>query len=143
MLSWVWNILPVLGFRIFGVFTAGCCRSVTTDSHKLLEKLKRKGERKGSKVRDDTDLDWLLVNGFDALVEAEVMRETGGGGGSSLVSMPALLPHAWAVTFLQSFAARTVHRAARIIHLLYLLCSRGSVIILLINWQCHGERNMV
>ena len=56
------------------------CLSVTSEKQKLLDKMERKGKRRGAKGRAgaDADLDWLMTHGFDTLVEAEIMRDTEG-----------------------------------------------------------------
>ena len=54
-----------------------CC-SITSESQKLLGKLERKDKRRMAKGKAgaDAELDWLSINGFDALVEAEIMRDS-------------------------------------------------------------------
>jgi hypothetical protein len=55
--------------------------SITTDSQKLLDKLERKDKRRGARTKAvDADLEWLMANGLDAVVEAELLAVTGGGG---------------------------------------------------------------
>ncbi len=56
-------------------------RSITSESQKLLGKLERKDKRRMAKGRAgaDAELDWLSINGvqgFNALVEAEIMRDS-------------------------------------------------------------------
>lgn len=49
-----------------------------SESQKLLDKLERKDKRRTAKGKQaaDTELEWLALNGLDALVEAEVMQNT-------------------------------------------------------------------
>ena len=53
---------------------------MTSEKQKLLDKMERKDKRRVAKGRAgaDADVDWLMAHGFDALVEAEIMRETEG-----------------------------------------------------------------
>ena len=46
--------------------------SVTTSSQKVLEKLSRKDKRRAERSGHDADIEWLLVNGFEELLEAEL-----------------------------------------------------------------------
>jgi len=52
--------------------------SITSESQKLLGKLERKDKRRMAKGKagSDAELDWLSINGFDALVEAEIMKDS-------------------------------------------------------------------
>ncbi|KAK9846320.1 hypothetical protein WJX81_001437 [Elliptochloris bilobata] len=67
--------------------TYGTTVSVTSEKQKMLDKLERKDKRRGAKGRAgaDADLDWLMAHGFDALVEAEILRDTEGQGGALVV----------------------------------------------------------
>lgn len=49
-----------------------------TESQKVLSKLERKDKRRAVKGRAgaDADLEWLTLNGLDALVETEIMQKT-------------------------------------------------------------------
>ena len=49
-----------------------------TESQKVLSKLERKDKRRAVKGRAgaDAELEWLTLNGLDALVEAEVMQRS-------------------------------------------------------------------
>ena len=53
---------------------------MTSEKQKLLDKMERKDKRRVAKGRAgaDADVDWLMAHGFDALVEAEIMRDTEG-----------------------------------------------------------------
>jgi hypothetical protein len=53
---------------------------VTSEKQKLLDKLERKDKRRGGRGRPgaDADIDWLGAHGLDALVEAELLRDTQG-----------------------------------------------------------------
>ena len=53
---------------------------MTSEKQKLLDKLVRKDKRRVAKGRAgaDADVDWLMAHGFDALVEAEILRDTEG-----------------------------------------------------------------
>lgn len=53
---------------------------MTSEKQKLLDKMERKDKRRVAKGRAgaDADVDWLMAHGFDALVEAEILRETEG-----------------------------------------------------------------
>lgn len=48
------------------------CASVTTSSQKVLEKINRKDKRRADRAGHDADVEWLLVNGFETLLEAEL-----------------------------------------------------------------------
>ena len=70
----------------------GC--SVTSEKQKLLDKMERKDKRRVAKGRAgaDADIDWLMAHGFDALVEAEILRDT---EGQVLARRePCAMPHA-------------------------------------------------
>ena len=58
--------------------------SISSETQKLLGKLERKDRRRraaGAKSGSaDAELDWLSLNGFDALVEAEVLRASAAKG---------------------------------------------------------------
>jgi hypothetical protein len=61
--------------------------SISSETQKLLGKLERKDRRRrqaGGGARSgagaDAELDWLSLNGFDALVEAEVLRASAAKG---------------------------------------------------------------
>ena len=45
-------------------------RSVTTSSQKATEKLLRKDKRRAERAGHDPEAEWLLINGFEALLEA-------------------------------------------------------------------------
>ncbi len=49
-----------------------------SESQKLLGKLERKDKRRVAKGKAgaDAELDWLSINGLDALVESEIMRDS-------------------------------------------------------------------
>lgn len=60
------------------MIAVGCnALSITSESQKLLGKLERKDKRRMAKGKAgaDAELDWLSINGFDALVEAEIMKD--------------------------------------------------------------------
>ena len=46
----------------------------------MLDKLNRKDRRRAERGGADADLEWLLVNGFEALLEAELDAEQGDSG---------------------------------------------------------------
>lgn len=58
--------------------------SISSETQKLLGKLERKDRRRrAAGARSgaaDAELDWLGLNGFDALVEAEVLRTSAAKG---------------------------------------------------------------
>lgn len=55
-------------------------RRVTTSSQKVLDKLVRKDRRRAERAGADADLEWLLVNGFEALLEATLEAESDARG---------------------------------------------------------------
>lgn len=50
-----------------------------TSSQKVLDKLARKDRRRAERAGADADLEWLLVNGFEALLEAALEAESASG----------------------------------------------------------------
>ncbi|CAL8464110.1 g3645 [Coccomyxa elongata] len=58
--------------------TYGSSVSIMSESQKLLGKLERKDKRRVAKGKAgaDAELDWLSINGLDALVESEIMRDS-------------------------------------------------------------------
>lgn len=74
------DVLEVILWSILYASQPVCMRRVTTSSQKVLDKLVRKDRRRAERAGADADLEWLLVNGFEALLEATLEAESAARG---------------------------------------------------------------